>query len=72
MKGEPIVIPQKGQIVLEPVYGSLEFSLVDGPWDLRGGRQSLVPRETNTVRPGAVPVQIFLGEEPLGEVKVDE
>jgi|GEM_PF-3887248 len=71
MKGEPIVIPQKGQIVLEPVYGSLEFALVDGPWDLRSGRQSLVPKETNTVRPGAVPVQIFLGEEPLGEVKVD-
>jgi len=67
---KPIQIPVKGKVVLKPVYGSLAFALVDGPWELRSGRQSLVPKETNTVRPGEVPVQIFLGENPLGQVTV--
>jgi hypothetical protein len=70
MGSTPIEIPVRGKVVLKPVYGSLAFSLVEGPWELRSGRQSLVPKESNTVRPGEVPVQIFLGEDPLGQVNV--
>jgi len=70
MGSKPIQIPVKGKIVMKPVYGSLAFTLVEGPWELRTGRQALVPKESNTVRPGMVPVQLYLGEEPLGEVSV--
>ena len=63
-------VPLKGTVMLAPVFGAIAFELVDGPWALRSGQQPLVQRETNQVRPGQIPVQLYLGDDPVGEVNV--
>jgi len=63
-------VPVKGTITLSPVFGAVEFDLVEGPWQLRSGDLTLVQKDTTQVRPGQLPVQLYLEGKAVGELAV--